>query len=117
MLLVIPASMLPAVVDSAGIVGAGVGAARGPANRGADRRPTSLADRSGVRPARSWRRLRSAPAACLMWCTDSGAPDAAHRHDKGTYPLPVWSIGNGELGWGVEGILLSAGTNVEWVAR
>jgi glycerol kinase len=46
--------------------------------------------------------------------TDSGAPDAAQRHDNGTYPLPVWSI-NGELGWGVEGILLSAGTNVEWL--
>ncbi len=41
-------------------------------------------------------------------------PPAPARSPHGTYPLPLWSR-DGELTWGVEGIMLSAGTNIEWL--
>ena len=105
--------MLPTVVDSAGIVG------RASALPGAPPiaaligdQQASLIGQGCVRPGRA--KITFGTGGMLDVVTDGGAPDAAHRHDNGTYPLPVWSIG-GELGWGVEGIMLSAGTNVEWL--
>ena len=50
----------------------------------------------------------------LDLCTDGVTPSAAHRHASGTYPLPLWSQ-DGRITWGVEAIMLSAGTNIEWL--
>jgi glycerol kinase len=50
----------------------------------------------------------------LDLCTDAGTPAAAERSAAGTFPLPLWSR-DGDLVWGVEGIMLSAGTNVDWL--
>ena len=109
----ISSSMLPTVVDSAGIVGAASALPGAPpiAALIGDQQ-ASLIGQGCVRPGRA--KITFGTGGMLDVVTDSGAPDAAQRHDNGTYPLPVWSI-NGELGWGVEGILLSAGTNVEWL--
>ena len=109
----ISSSMLPTVVDSAGIVGAASALPGAPpiAALIGDQQ-ASLIGQGCVRPGLA--KITFGTGGMLDVVTDSGAPDAAQRHDNGTYPLPVWSI-NGELGWGVEGILLSAGTNVEWL--
>jgi glycerol kinase len=50
----------------------------------------------------------------LDLCTDEGTPAGTSRSPHGTYPLPLWSR-DGELTWGVEGIMLSAGTNLDWL--
>jgi glycerol kinase len=50
----------------------------------------------------------------LDLCTGTTAPTDVARRAHGTYPLPLWSH-DGRLTWGVEGIMLSAGTNVDWL--
>ena len=50
----------------------------------------------------------------LDLCRGPDAPASAQRAAHGTYPIVAWSR-NGALTWGVEAIMLSAGTNVEWL--
>jgi glycerol kinase len=109
----LPVSMLPTVVDSAGIVGLASALPGAPpiAALIGDQQ-ASLIGQGCIRPGRA--KITFGTGGMLDVCTDGGPPDAANRHENGTYPLPVWAIG-GELGWGVEGIMLSAGTNVEWL--
>ena len=64
--------------------------------------------------ARAWRRSRSARAACSTVCTGATPPRSARRSEHGTFPIVAWSR-DGERTWGVEAIMLSAGTNVEWL--
>ena len=47
-------------------------------------------------------------------CAGPGAPASARRSDHGTYPVVGWSVG-GQLTYGVEAVMLSAGTNVDWL--
>ncbi len=72
----------------------------------------SLIGQSCVKPGRA--KITFGTGGMLDLCTDNGAPSGAHRHEAGTYPLPLWSR-DGEITWGVEAIMLSAGTNVEWL--
>jgi glycerol kinase len=109
----IPVSMLPDVVDSAGICG------RATALRGAPPisaligdQQASLIGQGCVHSGRA--KITFGTGGMLDLCTGSVAPDAVARHAAGTYPLPLWSHA-GNLTWGVEGIMLSAGTNVEWL--
>jgi len=94
----ISSSMLPTVVDSAGIVGAASALPGAPpiAALIGDQQ-ASLIGQGCVRPGLA--KITFGTGGMLDVVTDSGAPDAAQRHDNGTYPLPVWSI-NGELGRG-----------------
>ena len=41
---------------------------------------------------------------------------ARQRHPHGTFPIVAWSRG-GELTWGAEAMMLSAGTNIEWLVE
>ena len=50
----------------------------------------------------------------LDTCTGRTAPDSGQRNAHGTFPIVAWSRGD-EITWGAEGIMLSAGTNVEWL--
>lgn len=49
-------------------------------------------------------------------CTGATGPAYARRGEHGTYPIVAWSH-RGSLTWGVEAIMLSAGTNVEWLVE
>ena len=107
-------AILPALVDSTGVIGDGHGAARRAADRRARRRPAGVARRPGLRRAgpgqdhvrhrRDARRLhrdrprRRRPAA---------ATTAPSRSSPGR--------ATATLTWGTEAIMLSAGTNVEWL--
>ncbi len=54
----------------------------------------------------------------LDMCTGPGAPASARRLDHGSFPIVARSHragGTVQLEWGVEAIMLSAGTNVEWL--
>ncbi len=111
----IPSSILPTVVDSAGVVGnASALPGSPPIAALIGDQQASLIGQGCIRPGRA--KITFGTGGMLDVCTDGGAPDAANRHDNGTYPLPTWSI-DGTLGWGVEGIMLSAGTNVEWLCE
>ena len=51
-------------------------------------------------------------------CTGPEAPASARRLDHGSFPIVARSHGRGDgvhLEWGVEAIMLSAGTNIEWL--
>ncbi|MCU1430037.1 MAG: glycerol kinase [Actinomycetia bacterium] len=41
-------------------------------------------------------------------------PAFEHRGEAGTFPIVAWRVGNA-LTWGVEAIMLAAGTNVQWL--
>ena len=64
--------------------------------------------------ARAWRRSRSAPAACSTSAPGRPLPPSARRSEHGTFPIVAWSRA-GQRTWGAEAIMLSAGTNVEWL--
>ena len=50
----------------------------------------------------------------LDLCAGPDRPAFAARGEAGTFPIVAWARG-GELTWGVEAIMLAAGTNVEWL--
>lgn len=109
----VPESVLPDVVDSVGVCGRATALPGSPpiAALLGDQQ-ASLIGQSCIRPGRA--KITFGSGGMLDVCTDHPTPDGAHRHQAGTYPLPLWSI-DGRLTWGVEGIMLSAGTNVEWL--
>jgi len=47
-------------------------------------------------------------------CTGDVPPTSGRRSPNGTFPIVAWTE-QGEVVWGVEAIMLSAGTNVEWL--
>ncbi len=109
----IPASILPTIVDSAGVVGvASILPGSPPIAALVGDQQASLIGQGCIRPGRA--KITFGTGGMLDVCTDAGVPAEANRNENGTFPLPLWSI-DGELGWGVEGIMLSAGTNVEWL--
>ena len=109
----IPAGFLPRVVDSIGVCG------EASALPGSPPIASILGDQQGslvgqgcVGPGQT--KITFGSGGMLDICSDMPAPGSVNRDATGTYPLPVWSR-DGELTWGVEGIMLSAGTNVEWL--
>lgn len=109
----IPRSMLPRLVDTSGeiapataltgapVLGSLVGDQQG-----------SLVGQSCVRPGDA--KITFGTGGMLDVCTGGRAPGTAHRSADGTFPIVAWGRGD-EVMWGVEGIMLSAGTNVEWL--
>jgi glycerol kinase len=109
----IPPSILPTVVDSAEVCGRATALPGAPpiAALIGDQQ-ASLIGQGCIRPGRA--KITFGTGGMLDLCTDGGPPAGAARNVGGTYPLPLWSHG-GRLVWGVEGIMLSAGTNIEWL--
>ncbi len=109
----IPASILPTVVDSVGVSATATTVPGAPpiAALLGDQQ-ASLVGQGCVRPGQT--KITFGTGGMLDACTDHGTPSSAARNPSGTYPLPVWSRA-GRLTWGVEGIMLSAGTNVDWL--
>ncbi len=109
----IPRSLLPDVVDSIGVCGvASVLPGRPPIAGMLGDQQASLVGQSCVVAGRA--KITFGTGGMLDLCTSTPAPATTARSAAGTYPLPLWSR-DGTLTWGVEGIMLSAGTNVEWL--
>ncbi len=109
----IPEAILPTVVDSIGASGEATALPGSPpitAMLGDQQ--ASLVGQGAVRPGLA--KITFGTGGMLDVCTGGPAPSGANRATHGTYPLPLWSRG-GTIEWGVEGIMLSAGTNVEWL--
>ena len=106
-------SLLPRVVDSAGVVGAATALPGSPpiAALVGDQQ-ASLIGQACVRPGTA--KLTLGTGGMLDLVTEAPAPSEIRRDPAGTYALPTWQIG-GQLTWGAEAIMLSAGTNVEWL--
>ncbi|MGA9275824.1 FGGY family carbohydrate kinase [Ilumatobacter sp.] len=105
--------LLPRVVDSAGIVGRATALPGSPpiAALCGDQQ-ASLIGQACVRPGVA--KLTLGTGGMLDLVTGREAPTEIRRNPAGTYALPTWQL-DGDLMWGAEGIMLSAGTNIDWL--
>lgn len=109
----IPTSLLPRLVDTSGVFGEALALPGSPplAALVGDQQG-SLVGQSCVRPGQA--KITFGTGGMLDLCTGRGAPGSNNRTAAGTFPIVAWSR-EGELTWGAEAIMLSAGTNVEWL--
>ena len=109
----IPTSMLPTIVDSCGTVGHASELPGAPPIGGiVGDQQGSLVGQGCVQPGRA--KVTFGTGGMLDVCTGARPPERSHRSEHGTFPIVAWAAG-GELTWGVEAVMLSAGTNVEWL--
>ena len=109
----VPMQMLPTIVDSTGVFGVA------DALPGAPPLAALIGDQQGslvgqgcVRPGLA--KITFGTGGMLDVCTGPSAPVSARRSAHGTFPIIAWSRA-GQRMWGAEAIMLSAGTNVEWL--
>jgi glycerol kinase len=109
----VPASLLPTLVSSTGVIGEATALPGAPpiAALVGDQQG-SLVGQGCVTAGRA--KITFGTGGMLDLCRGPDAPTSAQRAEHGTYPIVAWSQA-GALTWGVEAIMLSAGTNVEWL--
>ena len=111
----IPPSMLPTIVDSSAEPGS-AGAARAlpgapPITGIAGDQQASLVGQGCTRPGLA--KITFGTGGMLDMCLDS-RPAFDIRGEGGCFPIAAWQRA-GRLTWGIEAIMLSAGTAVEWL--
>lgn len=108
----IPASMLPRIVDSSGVIGEATALPGAPVICGiAGDQQAALIGQAGVTPGAA--KITFGTGAMLDVCLGA-RPAYDGRGAAGTFPVPCWRRG-AETVWGAEAIMLSAGTNIEWL--
>jgi glycerol kinase len=109
----VPMEMLPTVVDSTGVFGEATALPGAPplAALVGDQQ-ASLVGQGCVRPGLA--KITFGTGGMLDVCTGPSAPTSARRSHHGTFPIVAWSRA-GQRTWGAEAIMLSAGTNVDWL--
>jgi glycerol kinase len=109
----IPASVLPTIVDSTGVVGAASALEGAPPIAGiAGDQQASLVGQGCVRPGMA--KITFGTGGMLDVCVGDERPTFDHRGSGGCFPIAAWRSA-GRTTWGVEAIMLSAGTAVEWL--
>jgi len=109
----IPAAMMPTIVDSTGEAGRASALDGAPPITGiAGDQQASLIGQGAVRPGVA--KITFGTGGMLDVVLESGRPSFHSRGGGGTFPIVAWSQG-GEAVWGLEAIMLSAGSNVEWL--
>ncbi|MCB1013970.1 MAG: glycerol kinase [Acidimicrobiales bacterium] len=109
----IPRSMLPEIVDSTGPAGEASALPGAPPIAGiAGDQQASLVGQGCVR--RGLAKVTFGTGGMLDLNLGPERPDFDIRGEGGTFPIVAWRQG-GALTWGLEAIMLSAGTNVEWL--
>jgi glycerol kinase len=109
----IPESMIPRVVDSTGEIGPATALPGAPPICGlAGDQQSSLVGQACVRPGMA--KITFGTGGMLDVCVGPQRPSFATRGAGGTFPMVCWRAG-GVTTWGVEAVMLSAGTNVEWL--
>lgn len=109
----IPAGMLPTLVDTSGTIGEAsrlVGSP--PITALVGDQQASLIGQSCVTPGTT--KITFGTGGMLDTCGDATRPVHAARSENGTFPIVAWGI-EGRVTWATEAIMLSAGTNVEWL--
>ncbi len=113
----IPMGMLPSLVDTSGVFGEASALPGSPplAALVGDQQ-ASLVGQSCVRPGQA--KITFGTGGMLDMCTDTGdgngAPSSSNRTPEGVFPIVAWSR-EGRCTWGLEAIMLSAGSNVQWL--
>lgn len=111
----ISSGLLPDVVDSSGIIGhASALPGSPPITALVGDQQGSLIGQACIRPGLA--KLTLGTGGMLDMFTGGEAPTEIARNAAGTYALPIWQL-DGVLAWGAEGIMLSAGTNIEWLCN
>jgi glycerol kinase len=112
-LLGVPMSILPSIVDSSGVVGNATALPGAPPIAAlAGDQQASMVGQGCVIPGLA--KITFGTGGMLDLCTGGAAPSTANRSANGTFPIVAWSRG-GELTWGVEAVMLTAGTCIEWL--
>ncbi len=111
----IPLAALPTIVDSIGVVGE-ASALPGslPIAGIAGDQQASLIGQGCVTSGAA--KITFGTGAMLDVCVGTTRPSFDKQSDNGTFPIVAWS-GNNETVWGVEAVMLAAGTNVEWLVE
>ncbi len=111
----IPASVLPRIVDSTGAVGEATILDGAPPICGlTGDQQGSLVGQACVRSGMA--KVTFGTGGMLDVCLGPERPRAAVRGGSGTFPIVCWRQDE-RITWGVEAIMLSAGTNVEWLVE
>ena len=109
----LPAGSLPRVVDSSGVVGQATALPGSPPIAGiAGDQQASLVGQGCTRPGLA--KITFGTGGMLDQCVGAGRPSFDHRGGGGCFPIVAWRRG-GATTWGIEAVMLSAGTNVEWL--
>ena len=109
----IPRAALPRVVDSSGVVGEATALPGAPplAALIGDQQ-ASLVGQGCVRPGLA--KITFGTGGMLDLNLGPTRPRFERQGEGGCFPIVAWRR-DGELAWGVEAVMLSAGTNVEWL--
>jgi glycerol kinase len=110
----IPLAMLPRIVDSSGPIGPCSALDGAPVISGiAGDQQASLVGQGCTRPGLA--KATFGTGGMLDQCIDAAHPPAhAGQGSAGTFPIVAYRV-DGEATWGVEAVMLSAGTCVEWL--
>jgi glycerol kinase len=109
----VPASVLPAVVDSSGVVGEAVALPGSPPIAGiAGDQQASLIGQGCVHPGQA--KITFGTGGMLDLTLGDERPAFEMRGDAGCFPIVAWRIG-GHITWGIEAFMLTAGQAVEWL--
>lgn len=109
----IPAAMMPALVDTSGVVGdASALPGAPPIAALAGDQQASLVGQGGVRPGLA--KATFGTGGMLDVCVGGERPAFEVQGPAGTFPIVTWRRGGTDT-WGLEAIALAAGTNVEWL--
>jgi glycerol kinase len=111
----VPLGALPAIVDSSGIIGEATALPGSPPIAAlAGDQQASLVGQSCVRPGQA--KITFGTGGMLDVVTAEHTCTDLNRSPGGSFPIVAWSR-DGELTWGAEAIMLSAGTNIEWLVE
>ncbi len=109
----IPASMLPSIVDSSGAIGEARALPGAPLLCGmAGDQQAALVGQGCTRPGLA--KATFGTGGMLDQVTGRAAPGALDRSTAGTFPIVTWRR-DGSSFYGVEAMMLSAGSCVEWL--
>jgi glycerol kinase len=109
----IPESVLPRIVDSSGELGVASTLPGAPVIAGmAGDQQASLVGQGCLSAGLA--KITFGTGGMLDLCTGTERPTFETRGSGGTFPIVAWAR-NGEVAWGVEAVMLAAGTNVEWL--
>lgn len=109
----IPETVLPRVVDSTGLIGHARALAGAPPIAGiAGDQQASLVGQACVTPGLA--KITFGTGGMLDACVGERRPSFDVRGAGGCFPIVAWQE-KGVQTWGVEAVMLAAGTNVEWL--
>lgn len=107
--------MLPRIVPTAGSIATATALPGAPLITALiGDQPSSLFGQNCVRPGQT--KITFGTGAMLDQVRGSDAPTTMSRYPSGCFPTPTFSNASG-IEWGVEAIMLSAGTCIEWLQQ